>query len=311
MKKLTYKYVKRQFELSNWHLIEDTYINSKTPMKCICPNGHLTSKKYNDLQQNKGCASCCNRERITLYKVNRAFEKEGYTAHIDTYINSSTRFECTCDKGHIYTTFWDNFREGKRCPFCYSDNRYGVNCPNYKGGVDKLNVSLYSTYVERLTKYYKVYIIKHSDLELIGIDCHNNNCNTIFNPTPCSIRRRINSINGTLHGANHLYCSQECKNTCSSFAKKKYREGEYINNKNIRTHQTVWANLVKTNANYICEICGKANVVLIGHHEIPVKINPLISADIDNGICLCEDCHTKVHKLPWCTLIYLKDCRHV
>ena len=36
------------------------------------------------------------------------------------------------------------------------------------------------------------------------------------------------------------------------------------------------------------------------HHIIPVNIEPLLSADIDNCIILCYNCHKKVHKKDGC-----------
>lgn len=55
-----------------------------------------------------------------------------------------------------------------------------------------------------------------------------------------------------------------------------------------------WVKLVKEKDNYTCQICESSNK-LEAHHIIPVAINPLLAEDLDNGICLCKDCHMKVH----------------
>ena len=64
----------------------------------------------------------------------------------------------------------------------------------------------------------------------------------------------------------------------------------------------------------ICEKCGKTkeeypDLVFVCHHIIPVKVDPIQSADIDNGIILCEDCHNWIHtNLPGCTYVELRKC---
>lgn len=58
-----------------------------------------------------------------------------------------------------------------------------------------------------------------------------------------------------------------------------------------------WAIIVKTLAGYRCERCGKyvkgkdANA----HHLIPRWFMPQLSLDVNNGICLCSDCHKSIH----------------
>lgn len=65
--------------------------------------------------------------------------------------------------------------------------------------------------------------------------------------------------------------------------------------------------MVKERDNYTCQICGSTEGLFIAHHIDPVVCNPIESADIDNGITLCEKCDKKVHKLPGCTYNNLKN----
>lgn len=67
----------------------------------------------------------------------------------------------------------------------------------------------------------------------------------------------------------------------------------------------VWHHAIRKNANYACEKCGKTKCKLDVHHKIPFSV--LIAecemdlADItgiypiENGICLCHECHKKQH----------------
>ncbi|MBV5347957.1 HNH endonuclease [bacterium] len=132
--KHVYSFIKDQFKLKGWKLIEDTYVNSKYPMICECPLGHLGLKTYRDLQQDRGCIVCCGRESITIDKVKKELAKIGYMLINNKYVSSSIKMECLCIKGHLYLTSWDNFREGRRCPICYKESRTGKTNSNWRGG---------------------------------------------------------------------------------------------------------------------------------------------------------------------------------
>ena len=55
---------------------------------------------------------------------------------------------------------------------------------------------------------------------------------------------------------------------------------------------------------YTCQKCEKhQNELKVGlhcHHITGIVQNPIESADIDNCITLCKNCHKEVHKLPKC-----------
>lgn len=53
-----------------------------------------------------------------------------------------------------------------------------------------------------------------------------------------------------------------------------------------------------------CEKCGKAEH-LEAHHRIPWAIYPKGRIDLNNGVCLCDECHAEEHKdqLPYAMMI--------
>ena len=58
-----------------------------------------------------------------------------------------------------------------------------------------------------------------------------------------------------------------------------------------------WARAVKERDGYVCQRCGK---ILVGrqakaHHKIPAWFMPQLKFDLNNGICLCGDCHKQIH----------------
>jgi len=61
-------------------------------------------------------------------------------------------------------------------------------------------------------------------------------------------------------------------------------------NKLIRTKlDKLWSELVKKQAGYKCEICGK-DTQLNSHHIIS-RSNNTLRWDLRNGCCLCVSCH--------------------
>lgn len=58
-----------------------------------------------------------------------------------------------------------------------------------------------------------------------------------------------------------------------------------------------WKTEVLRNANYTCECCGTKDVKVIAHHKDGYHWCEERRTDVTNGVCLCEECHHKFHKL--------------
>lgn len=58
-----------------------------------------------------------------------------------------------------------------------------------------------------------------------------------------------------------------------------------------------WAQMVKQRANYRCERCGKPvqGRGAHAHHKVPKWFMPKWEFDIENGMCLCTECHKQIH----------------
>jgi len=57
-----------------------------------------------------------------------------------------------------------------------------------------------------------------------------------------------------------------------------------------------WRKKVLERENYTCQNCGKKDKHLHAHHKIQLKYNQDLAFDVDNGIALCNSCHTKIHQ---------------
>jgi hypothetical protein len=126
------------------------------------------------------------------------------------------------------------------------------------------------------------------DNDILNVKCKK--CNEWFVPDLRSLKHRVQTLKGNYKGENNLYCSDDCKNSCSIFNKSLYQEDHPKLLEQIRHPE--WVKMIKERANYICEIC-ESEQDLVAHHIKPVKTHPHLANDIGNGICVCSSCHKK------------------
>jgi len=125
-------------------------------------------------------------------------------------------------------------------------------------------------------------------------------------PTNSSIGNRISALNNNDNNyEGRLYCSNECKEACSIYNQKLYPKG--FRKSSSREVQPELRQLVFKRDNYTCLKCKKhqddLDVPLHCHHIEGILWNPLESADIDQCMTVCKDCHKEIHKQT--------DCRYV
>lgn len=169
----------------------------------------------------------------------------------------------------------------------------------------------YKTYFTRLSKYDECRLDPDNS-ELFQVRCKNSKCREWFNPTNDQVTHRLAAINSTTLGEANFYCSNECKQSCSIYKKKTFPEG--TNPNTSRYSQTELRELVIDQNGCVCEKCGRSkedhpNLIFICHHIDPVINNPVESADIDNCVILCNECHQWIHKnIPGCAYSDLNKC---
>lgn len=118
MRKLTYEFVKEQFEKEGYELLSKEYKNSKIKLDYRCPNGHKHSICWSKWQQNCRCPYCDGQGKPTIEFIRSEFAKGGYILLTKEYINNRQKLEYVCPKGHKHSIGWDNWQQGYRCPYC-------------------------------------------------------------------------------------------------------------------------------------------------------------------------------------------------
>ncbi len=174
----------------------------------------------------------------------------------------------------------------------------------------------YDSWASKLSPFYpEGYIRRDPDNpEMLQMKCQLESCNNWVTPTLSQVRTRLACIYGSHSGNGYIYCSDECKEKCPAYNRTKYPKGFKVKQDYSRDDQPQLRELVLKRDNYTCqrEECGKSlkdnpNLKLVCHHKFPINEDPIGSADIDNCITLCAECHKWVHEnIPGCSYTELQ-----
>jgi hypothetical protein len=147
--------------------------------------------------------------------------------------------------------------------------------------------------------------IRKSKNNFIEIQCAY--CGKWYIPIRVQLYNRLLSINRLKGGESRLYCSNECKQACPTYNQRIYPKD--YKPSTSREVQPQLRQMVFERDNWTCQKCNvykdDLEVPIHCHHIDPVSQNPIESADVDNCITLCKNCHKKVHQLPDCGYIEL------
>lgn len=171
----------------------------------------------------------------------------------------------------------------------------------------------YDTFYPKLAPYYEDGAIQRDpdNLDLLQIKCKY--CGSFFNPTVDQVSARYRCIVGRKdrsHGDCELYCSKACKIACPTYHKKTKPE-DFKTNTSREVSPTL-RKMVFELDDWTCRRCGKSkdefpDLELHCHHILPYTKNPILSADVDNCITFCKECHKWIHKnIPGCSYRELK-----
>lgn len=147
-KKITQEYVEEEFTKEGYKLLSK-YINAKTKLQTICPEGHEWEVTWNNFQKGRRCSKCSGKEKLTYTYVKEEFNKEGYTLISKEYVNNNTKMQTICPEGHKWETTYNNFQKGYRCRVCAGKE---VAHEYVEEELNKEGYKLLSIYVNSRTK---------------------------------------------------------------------------------------------------------------------------------------------------------------
>ncbi len=111
--------------------LDSTYLNNSKKMKWKCKQGHTWSAIWATVKAGNWCPECAGvaRHNINMCKE-FAIIKNGKCLS-NTYINSDSKLEWQCDKGHIWETTWSTIKSDHWCPQCKPDRTLKTNIERY------------------------------------------------------------------------------------------------------------------------------------------------------------------------------------
>jgi len=120
--------IKKHFKKEGYELLSKKYINNKTKLKVICPEGHDWCPSYFQFQQGNRCLYCSGKKKHSYSYIKEQIEKENYRLLSKEYKGAFYKLYIQCDKGHEYYTKFNNFQQGQRCMECYLNSKpYSVD----------------------------------------------------------------------------------------------------------------------------------------------------------------------------------------
>lgn len=138
------EFVEEYFEKKGYKLLDKNYINSRTPLKFLCPRHPDSDTKItlSSLMKGYGCRMC-GKERepiITFEDINKDFNKKGYVLLEDSYKGyvEKHRYMCKLHPHRETSITISDLRAGYGCKYCSIDRRTGKNNVNWEGGTTPL-----------------------------------------------------------------------------------------------------------------------------------------------------------------------------
>lgn len=92
----------------------------------------------------------------------------------------------------------------------------------------------------------------------------------------------------------HAFCNWECYTLWRRGRFAGPEAWQWKGGRSKRLRMTTWRRLVLKQGNYVCAMCGSTKK-LQAHHIKPFSEYPDLRMAVDNGICLCKECHRGVH----------------
>lgn len=118
MTKLTIESMKTIAEQRGGKCLSEEYLNNRTKLKWQCDKGHVWEATPHDISGGAWCHICGGSFKKTLEEMQKIAEEKGGKCLSLKYINSKTRLQWQCEKGHIWEATPAKILIGRWCPYC-------------------------------------------------------------------------------------------------------------------------------------------------------------------------------------------------
>lgn len=112
------EYISKTLEKEGYKLLSTEYVNAKSNLEMICPDGHIFTQQWNTWRNGSRCPTCFGTPKIDFGWLKDRFMEKGITVMSSHYEVSQSKLDVVCEKGHKFKYSWADFRRNGACPFC-------------------------------------------------------------------------------------------------------------------------------------------------------------------------------------------------
>ncbi len=248
-------------------MLDDTYINSETPMNYICTCGNKSKMSYKNAKKGRNCAECglknqaSKKVKFTIAFIRKYFEDNGCTLLSEEYTNSrrspqKLRYICKC--GHTSEIQWfQAYHSGTNCSNCRTLRSIESRL---KYTVDEISEMFAAQGKELLEEEFK------NSLTPMKYVCK------------CGRISRI-TLNNFLKGKDCVKCGAE--KISETRKDPSITDEERVLRRSLREDKR-WRVAVYLRDDYTCQCCRTRGAKLNAHHIFNFVDNPDNRRDVDN-----------------------------
>ena len=208
---------------------------------------------------------------------------------------------CKCECGNTKTIRSADLKSGRTKSCGCEQGQKGEKNINWLGG----GFCGYDTYADRLS-FAEEIRKSPNDEKVLQVKCAY--CGRWLSPSVSQVSQRIRVLFGQKGhvGECRFYCSDNCKKACPVYRKILWPEG--YKPATSREVQPELRQMRLALDNYECQRCGISieQAELHCHHYTGTVQNPIESADLDNTVTVCKNCHKWVHTQEGCKYFQMR-----
>lgn len=166
LKKTKEEIIEHLKEISPNITVKGEYINSTTPIECIC---NICQNQWypiwGNLKKGHGCPSCARNKKLTIQIAKQRLKSinENIIILNEEYINSSSKLKCRClECNKEWEVKWSHLNAGHGCPVCNKGLVNEKRREENKEKWSKISAKLYIVKVyDENEEFIKVGITRH------------------------------------------------------------------------------------------------------------------------------------------------------
>lgn len=117
-KRLTINEMRKIAESKGGKCLSNEYKNNQTKLQWQCSKGHKWFANAGHIKQGKWCPLCAPNRKLSLVDMKRIANSHGGKCISRIYVNSQTKLEWECSKGHRWKSKPNHIMQGHWCPIC-------------------------------------------------------------------------------------------------------------------------------------------------------------------------------------------------